>query len=303
MNEKKAKSIRSIILIALISIWILFTVSLTIWWYIYSQRQIDRLAASELADAVEILKDQQMLFWEGGALILSLFLGGGALLYLVAKDRRQTEQLREFFLAFTHELKTPLSNVRLYAETLADRLSSDPKGKEKSQHLMAEVDRLTMQLDNAMELARVKDPHLFVEKINFLETLRSIIHEFPDLNINLTSENNKEVDLNVHADSEALKMILRNIFRNSLTHGKASKVEVTYSNDNQHTNFIFTDNGIGITGDNKLLATRFGRLYSGSGSGVGLYLCKKLLKKMRGKMYFPSSSNTGFNVAISLKAA
>jgi signal transduction histidine kinase len=280
--------------------WLLFTVALIVWWYIFSQRQIERLSQAGGVIAEELIRNQKMLMWEGGTLLGSLILGGGALLYFIIRDQQHTLRLKEFFLTFTHELKTPIATLRLYAESLHDSLK-DPELEETSRDLMREVDRLSLQLDNSLALSLFPDTRLHLENLSLQETLRPLCDEFDELTIQ--SDN----DACVVGDMQALATILRNLLKNAVIHGHATTVTISCRMETTPiTSSVISilDNGSGISDETQhaLLGHKFQRLYRGSGSGIGLYLSKQLAEKMHGSLSFPKTPN-GFLAELTLPLA
>ncbi|MCB0320331.1 MAG: HAMP domain-containing histidine kinase [Bdellovibrionales bacterium] len=277
----------------LIVAWAVFTVSLTVWWYIFSVKQLERLSQSgqlfqDGTLAHSIIREQKMLLWEGAALILSLLVGAAALAYFVWRDFRNSRQLMDFFLTFTHELKTPISNLRLCAEMVTDKFTEDSQGKELAEQLQAASDGIALQLDNSLTLAQLDGYRLFIEPLTFSEVLRPILNEFPGLEVSTSGE------CRVHGDAQAVSIIIRNLFKNSVTHGKAHLVNIDIQpSSNHHVKITFTDNGTGMQGERKKLGARFSRLYSGSGSGIGLFLSTELARKCGGSLTFPDRGNGG----------
>lgn len=280
--------------------WLLFTAALIVWWYIFSQRQIERLSQAGGVIADELIRNQKMLMWEGGTLLGSLILGGGALLYFIIRDQQHTLRLKEFFLTFTHELKTPIATLRLYAESLHDSLE-DPELEETSRDLLREVDRLSLQLDNSLALSLFPDARLHFENLSLQETLRPLCDEFNELTIQ--SDN----DVYVIGDMQAFATILRNLLKNALIHGKATTVSIgshIQSTPTHSAIISIHDNGSGISNEKQhaLLGHKFQRFYRGSGSGIGLYLSKQLAEKMHGSLSFPKTPN-GFLAQLTLPLA
>ncbi len=265
----------------LIGIWTVFTVSLAIWWYIYSVRQLDRSAHVSPFSKEEALRERKMLTLEGVVLIVCLVGGGGALAYYVLRDLRQQRKLMDFFLTFTHELKTPLTNIQLQAENLTEKLT-DPSELKLAQNLLNETARLTLQLENSLYLASENSSReLLLEKITLSEVVRELIPEYPSLSIKLTG------DETLLADRSALLTILRNIARNAVIHGGAHNLQLTVLHSesistNRRVRVICTDNGSGFQGNVATLGIPFQRHSTNSGSGLGLYICKRLAKLMDG---------------------
>jgi len=296
-ERSKKRHYSSYLLRFLAGAWLLFTVALIIWWYIFSQRQIERLSQAGGVIADDLIRNQKMLMWEGGTLLCSLVLGGAALLYFIVRDQKQTQRLKEFFLTFTHELKTPISTLRLYAESLHESLEKSELA-EPSRDLIREVDRLSLQLDNSLALALTPDSRLHLETLSLSEVIRPLRDEFDQLSIE-TPE-----DISLFGDMQGVVTILRNIFKNSLTHGKATKVEISHeTKGTSHPSVIIAirDNGAGLADQRQhsLLGHKFQRLYRGSGSGIGLYLSKQLAEKMNGSLVFPHTE-AGFLVQLEL---
>ncbi len=276
MRSSEKRTRRSFVSFVLLALWAVFSLSLTGWWYIYSQQQIERLLALDHESSVQLARHQTMLMWEGAALILSLLIGALVAAYFIRRDQRQSRQILDFFLTFAHEVKTPLTSLRLQAESLEEELT-DPEALRRCQRLRNEADRLALQLENSLWLTNIEDESLFLTSVSLTDIVESVQLEFPELRIRL-SENAV-----VLADPQALRVVLRNLARNALLHGKATELKITCSElDPERISIEVEDNGDGFQGESKLIGSPFVRPYPGSGSGIGLYICKRLIEKMRG---------------------
>src|SRR5437773_8317492 len=144
---------RNWIVIALVGLWVAFTVTLAAWWLIFGLRQLDLINQSNLENAVQLNRHYQMLLWEGGILIASLIGGGLALLYFARREQRRHAQVEEFFAAFTHDAKTALASLRLQAESLQEDLGSKPS--PLLDRLLQDTLRLQIQLENSLSLVKL----------------------------------------------------------------------------------------------------------------------------------------------------
>ena len=90
-----------------------------------------------------------MLVWEGVMLVGMLMAGGVALLVAIRPEQRRRRDLRAFFMAFTHDLKTSLASLRLQAESLREDLP-EAAGNPNLQRLLKDSVRLQLQLENAL---------------------------------------------------------------------------------------------------------------------------------------------------------
>src|SRR5947209_18190808 len=135
---------RNRIVIALVALWVVFTVTLAGWWLTFGLRQLDLINQSKLEGATQLQRHYQMLMWEGGILIASLIGGGLALFYYARREQKRHAQVEEFFAAFTHDAKTSLASLRLQAESLKEDLGSKPS--PLLDRLLQDTLRLQIQL-------------------------------------------------------------------------------------------------------------------------------------------------------------
>ncbi len=279
---------------ALVFTWLTFTVSLTIWWYIYSQHQLDRLIELDTAEEAELHRNQRMLRMEGFVLIFSIIGGGGTLAYLVFRDLRRTERERDFFLTFSHELKTPLASVRLQAESLQEDLTE----KEHIillERMLRDTDRLGLHIDNALYYANIDNQDFTSEETKLSALLASLQEEYSELPIS------QENDCLLNVDPVAFRTVLSNLFRNAVVHGKASTIKLRANQNGPNVHVHISDDGRGLRGEKINLSKPFQRRYQGSGTGLGLYLSARLTQHMGGKLSFSKGPKNlaGFSVELS----
>lgn len=263
----------------LIAAWLTFTVALSSWWIYFGYQQNFRLIAVRVEGYSDFVRYQKMFFWEGTTLIICLLLGGAALTYYVFRETRQRHKLKQFFATFTHELRTPLSAVQLQGEIIKERIQ-DPALEPLLVRLLNDLSRLNLQLENSLFLANIEKQQFFVEDLILSEVLATVRNNFPNLEIELLH------DVRLKADRRALHSILNNLAQNSLIHGKATRLTINSKSIDKNGRKIqlnISDNGAGIQAPAKDLCKLFKRQYSGSGSGIGLFLAKQLIEGIGGK--------------------
>jgi signal transduction histidine kinase len=280
--------------------WLGFSIALAIWWMIFGLQQIDRIAeiggSAPPAIANEIARQHRMLMSEGATLILLLLIGGAALLYYINKEIRRSQKLREFFAAFTHDLKTSLASLRLQAESLEEDMKDSGHSKIMKR-LVKDTVRLELQLENALLVASPDDSSRFLfESVAVAELFKSMSHHWPDLEIEIGG------DAVVWGDQRALESIFKNVLQNSVVHGRASRVAVSIQSHDGKVTVRVTDNGRGFDGNPDNLGRMFARHSTSSGSGLGLYLASRLASTMKGELHFRQVSE-GFSVEVSLAAS
>src|SRR6266436_8264390 len=233
MRERK----RNRVVIALVGLWVVFTVTLAGWWLIFGLRQLDLIKQSNIEAGNQLQRHYQMLMWEGGILIASLIGGGLALFYYARREQKRHAQVEEFFAAFTHDAKTALASLRLQAESLReDFAAAEPN--PLLDRLLSDTLRLQLQLENSLFLVNLTRGALFFEPIRLGDRIDALRHHWPELIIT------QEGDGITMADARALESILTNLVQNSVTHGRATQVEVSVRQDGDgRVRVRVTDNG------------------------------------------------------------
>jgi len=276
------------IVIALVGLWVVFTVTLAGWWLVFGLRQLDLLNRLNLEAAADFHRHYQMLLWEGGILIISLIGGGLALFYYARREQKRHAQVEEFFAAFTHDAKTALASLRLQAESLREDLA-DAEPSPLLDRLLSDTLRLQLQLENSLFLVNLTRGKFFLEPISLSDRVDRVRHHWPDVVIAQSG------DGVVMADDRALESVLTNLVQNSVTHGRATEVDINVQRTSDgRLGVRVKDNGGGFQGDLKLLGRLFVRHTRGSGSGVGLYIVRQLVKRMNGTIEFSRESSGGF---------
>ena len=284
---------RPIFKYALVCVWLLNTLALAGWLYIFSFRQTQQIAEIRNETVAQAAAYHRMLVSESLVLSLCLLIGGFFLVYYIYLDAKRSKKVRSFFLRFSHELKTPLTSLQLQTESLLEELG-DSEHKEVIDRLVADTNRLSLHLENSLALAEGMDRKLLVEDLNVKETISTLKHYWPDLDIQLIGD---EV---VRADRRSFESILKNLIENALKHGEATAVNIKLNKqENGSIDIQINDNGSGFKGDYKTLGKLLERQGSSSGSGIGLHLVSELTKLSGGKVIFPESSD-GFDVHLLL---
>ena len=251
------------------AVWLLFTISLVSWWFIFALRHLNADDTSQAA------KHYRMLYFEGSTLIVTVLAGGIVMIFLSHKDDQRHQRLKYFFSNFTHDIKTSITRLRLQVDILTEE--NQFKNHRVLNRLLNDLAKLDLQLENSLLITHVAEALFLEEKINLADLIKSIVVEFEELEIKI------EGNANVHADSRSLRSIFRNLLENSRQHGQATEIHIQVSEKSQAMVQISVhDNGCGSTQNNlghQILSN------SGSqGAGIGLFLARQLLRKMNGSI-------------------
>jgi signal transduction histidine kinase len=209
----------------------------------------------------------------------------------------------DFVSAVTHELKTPLSSIRLVSETLArGRFRSPEKVSEYASLLLNEASRLTRTVDNLLAVSRVQDiEHFYTfESLDPGTLLEDALNGFQSH----LKEQGFEVSVDipaplpsVYADRTAMLQVLENILDNAVRYSNGTR-QLTISaaaSDNQ-VSLKIADKGRGITPED--VPHIFERFYRGhdapsGGSGLGLSIAQRIMKDHRGEIRLQSTPGIG----------
>ncbi len=247
-------------------------------------------------------KSQRMVFWEASWFLGVFLLSSVFILGLFLRDSKRTRSLQAFFASLTHELKTPLTSIRLQAESIAEVEVKDPYLTKLTDRLLQDTARMEGEVERSLELARVEGGGaLFNQGVDLPKLVGKILDGWLSHHQSRMEVNCKLTSGKVFGDVSAIQMILKNLLENSLRHSKRDKVKIELETSVKGDAVLlrYRDNGNGSDLDQKKLGTLFERGPGSSGAGVGLYLVKVLMSKMGGHVTF--QSRDGFEAHLTFK--
>lgn len=237
-------------------------------------------------------------------------------------EREQLEKVRRDFVAnVSHELKTPLTSIKGYAEMLID---APPASKEQSDKFLGTIlknaNHMIKMVNSLLVLARSqhKREQVSMSDINVTPILHQIIREM-DLHAEtkqiVIEPQLPELPLTVVGDRDALFEVFRNLLDNAIKYSpEHSKVTVTGRQSEGRVAICIKDTGPGIPQASKeRIFERFYRLdrdgdQNKSGSaGLGLAICRRIVKSHGGEIWVESPldavTGTGAAFFVTLDAA
>jgi signal transduction histidine kinase len=251
-----------------------------------------------------------------GALFCGLLIAGVVLntIFLVREIRRN-EQHDQFINAVTHELKTPVSSIRLYLETLQTREMDDKKRREFYGVMLADSDRLIHTIDQVLRAGQAKtwrrhhhhDLLDLGELVTECVTLARMRHHLSEEALRCEC-----AKATVRGDADDLKAAVTNLLDNAIKYSKAEvrvSVEVAPV-DEKKVAVRVRDEGVGISAPElKRIFRRFYRVpglisTKVKGTGLGLFIVLSTAKRHRGKAYAQSDGpGHGSTFTLELPAA
>ncbi|HEV2146241.1 MAG TPA: ATP-binding protein [Longimicrobiaceae bacterium] len=181
---------------------------------------VERARAGEAVSATELAHDGRHLL----ATAQPLADGGAVLVFLEVSELRRLEDVRRDFVAnASHELKTPLTAIRGYSETLLDENLPPELRRRFAEVVRANADRLQRLVDDLLDLSRIESGGWLAQPEDVavaeaVEEAWAVLEEKAHAKgVALGIEVAPGCD-HVHADPSALHQVLTNLFHNSLRH-------------------------------------------------------------------------------------
>jgi signal transduction histidine kinase len=233
---------------------------------------------------------------------------------ILAEYRKKEDSMRKMLSNISHDLKTPLTVVLGYIETI--NLDKDMHNDEK-EVLLEKVQDKTIEvidlINKFFDLAKLEsgDKDISLTRININEVCRKNILNFYDILNSKGFEvdiNIPEKDLYVFGNEEALDRILNNLLSNAVKYGTDGKFIGLSIEENEKFIYIHVmDKGRGIEEDK--IDKVFERMYTledsrnrvFQGSGLGLTITKRLVEKMYGEIFLKSIPNKTTSFTVKLK--
>lgn len=230
-------------------------------------------------------------------------------------ELKKLEQMRKDFVAnVSHELKTPVTSIKGFAETLMDGAKNNEETLEAFLSIiLKESDRLQSLVQDLLELSKIEqqgfrlnlqplDIHKLLEEVIELLTGKALAKKikiefngFPD-------------QVFINGDIDRLKQVFINLISNSINYTPANgEVNVTLEDDEKYVRVHVEDSGVGI--ENEEIPRIFERFYrvdrarsrNSGGTGLGLAIVKHLVEAHHGNIIVRSDVGKGSEFIIELE--
>lgn len=222
----------------------------------------------------------------------------------ITESKQDELQKNDFIAIASHELKTPLTSLKAYAQLLkSSKASSDPGFiKSVGSRIEGQINKMTKLVYSFLDLSKIETnkTELRKEMINLNELIKEVVTDY------LFQERNHPISFVeealplIYADKNKITQVVDNLVSNAIKYSpQGGKVLVSATLQNEEVLVSVEDHGIGI--DNNHLHKIFDRFYriddlqvkNASGFGIGLYLCADIVKRHQGKISLQSEPGKG----------
>jgi len=240
-------------------------------------------------------------------LAVFLFIVGFIITRSFEKLAEASRMKSEFINIVSHQMRSPLTNIKWTFEVLSSKDFQVPKEKEEEYfvNVQENIGRMVELIDDLLVVSKIEQGTFplvkkEIELSSIIEELISRYKVFAEasnikLNFYLGEKTTK-----VFSDPSLLKLVMENLIDNAVRYTPGpGKIDIHLTKKENSLLFRIQDSGVGIPeSEQKYIFQKFYRAENAlkrrtRGSGLGLYVCKSAIEKLGGKIWFQSKENKG----------
>jgi signal transduction histidine kinase len=260
--------------------------------------------------------------WQLGMIVTTASLAAIAGAFFILRDaRRASRDARlktDFVSSVSHELKTPLTSIRMFSDLLGNNPAAPPeKTKRYAEVIAGETARLTRLINNVLNFSRMEGGkhELQTAPLDLRDlTAETVEHMRPPLEkdgftLEVVLPDNPVV---IHGDSDALSQVLLNLLANAAKYGVPADgtrvITVTLTATDARAVLSVADRGPGVPrGYERRIFEKFQRAHNSlssgtAGSGLGLTIARRLVEAHHGTLEYSPREGGGAVFTVSLAA-
>ncbi len=272
------------------------SLALYIYWYMEVSSGLEKVVSKFNLDSSQVLASQTWVVILVLSLLVGIILMGIFTIFVYNQKTLQLYRLQHNFINnFTHELKTPVTSLKLYLETFMKyELSRDDQLKY-IQFMLQDAGRLSDNINSILNLARIESKSYTGEFVK--SDIVQVVEQFYNTNSHLF----QNCAVNIHSAScsfvyniniPLFEMLIMNLLTNAIKYNKSEnfRVDITFEKKKKLFYIRFKDNGIGLNkSELKKIFRKFYQIgrsdnMTAKGSGIGLYLVQNIARIHKGKV-------------------
>lgn len=236
----------------------------------------------------------------------------GVCFALDISELKELERKKDDFIGMvSHELKTPLSIMKLYGDFLEKAIedgASKSELLESTNEIQSQVDKLNVLINDLLNMARYQSSEsvFATSAIELTGTIKHVVDELSLLRGRTIRFGGTEI-IYVNANIDRLSQVIINLVNNALRYSSTSTdITVGVHRDTECAYIDVIDKGMGISEENKSkIFERYYRInhaddYDDEGAGIGLFISNEIIKHHGGKLSVESELGKGSTFTISL---
>ena len=229
----------------------------------------------------------------------------------ITEQKELEERKDDFINMASHELKTPLTSMKLYLDLLSRKIAEhkDRGATKLLGNIKNQTDRLQELVNDLLDVSRIQTGKLNFSKESFRldELVKETVNELGDITNNQKLAIVKSTQVQVSADRFRIYQVLTNLITNAVKYsGEGKNINVKVEKKAGKAIVSVQDFGIGIAKDQ--LKKVFDRLYQVTdpkektfpGLGMGLYISKEIMRRHKGNIWVESEKGKGSTFFFSL---
>jgi signal transduction histidine kinase len=230
--------------------------------------------------------------------------------YQVVERKKAEEKKNEFIGIVSHELKSPITTIKTYAQLLEKQLNKkqDPHANY-AQQINTYSDKITRLINDLLDISRVEEGKLPLTKVpfNLSKLLVSTVKNFTLIDKKHKYTATSHYDGDIIADKGRIEQILTNLLTNASKYSpEHTTISVTAKKERKNVIVSIHDEGIGMAPSE--IKRIFERYYRISGTeekktmsvGLGLYITKVIIERHKGEIWVQSRKGRGSTFFFSL---
>jgi two-component system, OmpR family, sensor histidine kinase CiaH len=311
---------------------LIYIVAALVWWFISLEKQNNKMSdlrisqlkgvADSLAVPVlynaelqkinkEFKKNKAKYVGEGSIFLLLICVGAALVYRSVRKQFYVQQQQQNFMMAVTHELKTPISVIKLNLETMQKYSLDAEKQKKMIGVMLKETSRLNFLTNNILVASQLEGGgyQFSKEELDLSDLLKDCIQDFRARFPERTFKSEIQQGEDVKGDALLLQMLINNLLENAVKYSpKETPVLAVLKKENASLLLQITDEGPGIADEEKKkIFSKFYRIGNEAtrktqGTGLGLYLCNKIARDHNADIAVTNNLPRGSNFTVIFKS-
>lgn len=216
-------------------------------------------------------------------------------------------ELDTFSYTISHDLRTPLTVMKLNCQLLQRKLTDDI-ANNKIKEIITEIDNISEMMEEILQLSKAKKSDIKLMKIETTDLISKLSVDCKQYYKSDKTNIVSGILLPILADKTMAYQIFLNIINNAIKYSSKQLkpiVEINSVEEDNHVIYYVSDNGIGIKDEDKdkmfKLFSRMSNTSEYRGNGVGLSIVSRMMERLDGEITFESKVNIGTKFRLKFK--